>query len=496
MKKVVHARNLNTLGTISQNLRRQMYIIPARIQSRRYWELLEDVIVVNVIIERATNALWICKRTFGNKWGLRPAMIHWIYTAIIRPRIIYASLVWWTKTKEKCSIKKLEKLQRLATVCTTGAMRSTPTKALDAILNLLPLHQFIQLEADKSALRIKQYKSLFDGDIKGHLSILKDIKINPLITVNNDWMEAKFNFDRMFNVIEPDRTVWTVEGPHLRPGSIIFYTDGSKQNDQTGAGVTGPGVNLSVSMGRWPTVFQAEIQAILECVSICLKRKYKHTNICIFSDSQAALSALKSFTCTSKIVWECVLLLQQLCINNTVNIYWVPGHCGIDGNEKADELARIGSNQPFLGPEPFCGVSKCSVHMELRNWEQKMVITNWGNAVACRQSKKIIMPNISNTQKLLLLSKNELCSYTGLITGHCPVRYHLKLMGKAENDICRFCKEDSETSEHLLCSCPTLFNRSAIFFDKGLLQPFEVWFSNPSKVVRFIRHIIPSWDDT
>lgn len=37
------------------------------------------------IIDKATNALWLSKRTFGNKWGLRPIMIHWIYTTIIRP---------------------------------------------------------------------------------------------------------------------------------------------------------------------------------------------------------------------------------------------------------------------------------------------------------------------------------------------------------------------------------------------------------------------------
>lgn len=153
------------------------------------------------IIDKATNALWLSKRTFGNKWGLRPIMIHWIYTTIIRPRITYASLVWWTKTKEKCAIQKLAKLQRLATMCTTGAMRSAPTKALDAILNLLPLHQFIQLEAEKSAFRFQQWKPLLSGDIKGHLSILNDVKINPLVSGNTDWMKIQFNFNRMFNVV-------------------------------------------------------------------------------------------------------------------------------------------------------------------------------------------------------------------------------------------------------------------------------------------------------
>lgn len=451
---------------------------------------------LNQIIGKATNALWISKRTFGNKWGLRPVMIQWIYTAIIRPRITYASFIWWPKTKEKCTIDKLNKLQRLILVSTTGAMRSAPTNALNAILNLLPLHQFVQLDAGKTALRLQRNKTLITGTNQGHLNIINQIRINPLVTVNNDWMETKYNFNRKFNVVEPNRSLWSTGGPQFRSGSVVFFTDGSKQNNQVGAGVTGPGVNISVSMGGWPTVFQAEIQAILECATVCLKRKYKYANICIFSDSQAALNALKSFTCTSKLVWECIQLLQQLSNNNTVNLYWVPGHCGVEGNEKADELARLGSSEQLVGPEPFCGVSPCSIKMELRNWEKMTIVSNWNNTITARQSKKFVIPNVSNTQKILALSKKDLCTYIGLITGHCPAKYHLKLIKKIDNDICRFCNEETETSEHLLCLCPALFNKRAKFFDKGLLQPFEIWFSCPNKVVRFIRHIIPNWEQT
>lgn len=277
---------------------------------------------------------------------------------------------------------------------------------------------------------------------------------------------------------------------------LTGYLGGSKQNDKVGAGVTGPGINIAVSMGGWPTVFQAEIQAILECTTICLARKYKHANICIFSDSQAALNALKSFTCTSKLVWECIQLLQQLSNKNTVNLYWVPGHCGVDGNEKADELARLGSSKCLLGPEPFCGVSSCSIKMELRNWEKSMIGLNWNNTIIARQAKKFVQPNASNTKKLLSLSKKDLCTYIGLITGHCPAKYHLRLIKKVDDDICRFCNEEIETSEHLLCNCAALFNRRAKFFDKRLLQPSEIWISSPIKVVRFIRHVIPDWDNT
>jgi hypothetical protein len=35
----------------------------------------------------------------------------------------------------------------------------------------------------------------------------------------------------------------------------------------------------------------------------------------------------------------------------------VQGHEGIAGNEKADQLARTGSEHSFIGPEPACGIS-------------------------------------------------------------------------------------------------------------------------------------------
>jgi hypothetical protein len=47
------------------------------------------------------------------------------------------------------------------------------------------------------------------------------------------------------------------------------------------------------------------------------------------------------------------VLLPVSAARHAVGLYWVPGHAGVRGNEIADGLARSGSGQRFIGPDPF-----------------------------------------------------------------------------------------------------------------------------------------------
>jgi Rad3-related DNA helicase len=58
---------------------------------------------VDVIVRKAHNLLWACRRAFGVMW-----------ISIIRPSITFASTVQWPGCQTASSKKRLSRIQRLA----------------------------------------------------------------------------------------------------------------------------------------------------------------------------------------------------------------------------------------------------------------------------------------------------------------------------------------------------------------------------------------------
>jgi len=48
-------------------------------------------------------------------------------------------------------------------------------------------------------------------------------------------------------------------------------------------------------------------------------------------------------------------VLNDISARHTVGLYWGPGYAGVQGNAIAYKLARGGSTQKFIGPEPSLG---------------------------------------------------------------------------------------------------------------------------------------------
>jgi ribonuclease HI len=154
---------------------------------------------------------------------------------------------------------------------------------------------------------------------------------------------------------------WRNKDPVLPKIALIWFTDGSRTDLGRGSGTyrLKPNKRYSFSLGKFASVFQTEIYAILRCAYENIRRAYKNKRILIFSESQAALKALSDPKVISRLVEECQEALSALATINEVTLVWVPGHHGILGKEMADKLARQASAMPLLGPAPALGIPKC-----------------------------------------------------------------------------------------------------------------------------------------
>jgi hypothetical protein len=94
-------------------------------------------------------------------------------------------------------------------------------------------------------------------------------------------------YEKSFTVRFPDRSEWREGFRPDRKGGLIWYTNGSKTNKGTEAGVYCDGTRQkrSFSLGRYTTVFQAEVYAIKACVKENIERNLRSRNIYILSDS-------------------------------------------------------------------------------------------------------------------------------------------------------------------------------------------------------------------
>jgi ribonuclease HI len=130
-------------------------------------------------------------------------------------------------------------------------------------------------------------------------------------------------------------------------------------------------LKTSSALGTAATVFQTEIYAILACFDYCLRECMTGKTIWICSESRVALLALSFPTVSSKLVLQCRNSLHGLSIHNRVQLLWVPGHCGIIGSEKTDDLAGMASKSNFCGPEPCLPVPKSLMTRVAKEWLSK-----------------------------------------------------------------------------------------------------------------------------
>ncbi|KAM8714804.1 hypothetical protein ACLKA7_001208 [Drosophila subpalustris] len=376
----------------------------------------------------------------------------------------------------------------MAEVCITGAMNTTPSEALDAILNLPPIKQISAEISTLAAIRLRDINLWNDHQI-GHSSILLNRVDIPRKTDSCMPIE---HLNTPFHILIPRREEWVI-GPPGETGALSFYTDGSKLNSQVGGGIYSQqlGIHHSFRLPHHCSVFQAEILAINEAL-IFLKNSHAISGtINIYSDSQAAIKSIAATSTKSTSVLKFRKSLQEMAEHFDIHLIWVPGHQDIPGNCIADELARRGTTNILLPDKEDISMPLASCKLLLLNQSMTKASTKWQNASVGRIARQA-WPYIdkARTTALCRLSRNDCSMVVRSLTGHWLVGTHALQLNAPYNDFCRSCtdEEEEESTELFFCFCPALSNRRLRTLGKPFLNDLsDLSYLTPRRIARFVQ---------
>jgi len=443
---------------------------------------------------KAVVSFWQLKRVIGKKWGFTPKIVMWLYCAVIRPMICYASVVWWSRTSLVGCVKDLNKLQRLACLGISGAMKSTPLASMEIILGLLPLDLFIKGWAISTAYRLHQTGQWrWKKRNFGHLQVYSQMRNQiPLLKLPGDFKQWEFNLEQPYTVEIPSREQWNDPVSMLEESNITCFTDGSKVEDEgSGAGVYSPQMKIEESycLGGLATVPQTETFAVIMCCKKLLEFQVKNQKILVCSDSRATLGSLVATRINSELTADCKSALCELSSQNEVKLLWVPGHKGIEGNERADQLAKEGATSKFEGPEPVLGLAKSTANAAIRQWLSQEQGSRFQYCEKYKETKVFLLsvqPEI--WKRIIMWSRKNVKKCIAFITGHCTLKGHLTRMGIEDNSQCPRCQEGPETPCHLVTECEALSAVRQNLFGRHKLKAEQILEQvTLSALLKFIR---------
>jgi len=192
-----------------------------------------------------------------------------------------------------------------------------------------------------------------------------------------------------------------------------------------------------------------------------IENGYKGRDTYVLFDSQVVIKALKNFEINYKLVWDCYQSQVKLAEYDRIQLIWVPGHTGIDGNEVADQLVRRGSSCPLIGPEP--ALSRLPGVGQVRN------MRSISSPFMDKSKERALLKHL--LLRKLNFSRNQVEIVMGLLTGLRHLKGHVHKLGLVNCPECDVCKQAYEVASHALCDCLTLATSRFRHLDQHFMKP-------------------------
>ncbi|XP_045777032.1 uncharacterized protein LOC123875323 [Maniola jurtina] len=414
--------------------------------------LSNEIKLLGVVIDRKltfnAHVASVCKRAVAFyhqlaraakvSWGLHPEVIRTIYVAVVEPVVLYAASVWAPAVDRLGIRKQLNVVQRGFAQKLCRAYRTVSLNAALLLAGILPLDLRVrEAAALYEARKGVPQREIGDREVERMSSALRsphpashlDLEFKCLM----DQEQLMANNDNDFNI----------------------YTDGSKIEGKVGAALSiwsdaAETKALKLALPSYCTVYQAELLAI--CRAARMAAANLAGSVGIYSDSLSALQTLQNPKALHPLAVEARGFLRDALLQNKrISLFWIKAHAGLEGNERADNLAKeaaLKSKRKF--DYDSCPVSFIKRSIRMRSLDE------WNDRYRAGETAgvtKIFLPDAVAAYRVV--SKMEVDGLvTQVLTGHGGFSEYLHRFKCKESPSCICDPGVSESVPHLLFDCP------------------------------------------
>ena len=329
--------------------------------------------------EKGVQRTRLLRRLAGTQWGADLKVLKTAYTGYVRPVLEYGISAWGTTAKS--NLQRVERVQNQNLRAMTGGLKSTPIQKMETLTGLESIEE---RKDTKLLIQRQKYKAMPSCKIFNRINSTSKGRLKRTSFANESkQLEKKckeignIQPKELLNPIPPCRretlptiitTIKDMENKALHsdqelkhltetyldkqyPSSewIRVFTDGSAEkaieNRGSGIFITLPGgstLEKAIASGARCSNYKAEAEAIKEALVMLDNHATQESKVVILSDAKSVLQTLDNPHST-----DLNSLLQKIVETRkntqTLILQWIPGHCNVMENERADTLARTGS---------------------------------------------------------------------------------------------------------------------------------------------------------
>ena len=209
-------------------------------------------------------------------------------------------------------------------------------------------------------------------------------------------------------------------------------------------------INQSIRLPDNSTIFAAEATAITLALNYYQHMGSAHHSGIVYSDSMSCLQAIEGEDTENPFICHIMNLLWLLNDKGTHIFCWIPSHCGIDGNERVDQLSK-----ETLDPWPWHRSSGGCPLCRFETTGQLLHPAAGSNQVGCSCTSctclYFVKPILGPPKKFQHLTWAEEVVITRLRIGHTKAtKSHI--LSRGPPTACHHCGQ-TLTIDHMLLEC-------------------------------------------